>query len=63
MTQQTKIPKGALVKVSSGDRIFEGFVEMVEWDYDQWAYLIFGEWFCQSEVQEIKQQANDTTTT
>jgi hypothetical protein len=39
-----------LVIVKSGDRLFEGLIEKVEWDTDQNIYLINGEWFCQSEV-------------
>ena len=39
-----------LVIVKSGDRLFEGLIEKIEWDTDQNIYLINGEWFCQSEV-------------
>ena len=38
------------VIVKSGDRLFEGLIEKIEWDTDQNIYLINGEWFCQSEV-------------
>jgi len=39
-----------LVIVKSGDRLFEGLIEKIDWDIDQNIYLINGEWFCQSEV-------------
>lgn len=55
---QEKTLKGAKVRVKSGDREFESFVEMVEWDWDQWAFLIYGEWFCQSEVEIIDSKNN-----
>jgi hypothetical protein len=38
------------VIVKSGDKTFEGIIESIEWDFDQYIYLINGEWFCQSEV-------------
>lgn len=43
-----------LVIVKSGDRLFEGLIEKIEWDTDQNIFLINGEWFCQSEVTSKK---------
>jgi hypothetical protein len=43
-----------LVIVKSGDRLFEGLIEKIEWDIDQNIFLINGEWFCQSEVTSKK---------
>jgi hypothetical protein len=39
-----------MVKVISGDDVFEGEVTAISWDIDQWAFMVDGEWFCQSEI-------------
>ena len=53
MDYSKKIEEGAKVKVISGEQIFEGVVEKTEWDFDQFIYLIGGEWYCQSEVNVL----------
>lgn len=42
-----------MVKVVSGDDVFEGEVTKIEWDTDQWTYFVNSEWYCQSEVNGI----------
>ena len=39
-----------MVKVISGDDVFEGEVTAMSWDIDQWAFMVDGEWYCQSEI-------------
>ena len=39
-----------MVKVISGDDVFEGEVTAISWDIDQWAFMVDGEWYCQSEI-------------
>lgn len=39
-----------MVKVISGDDVFEGEVTAMRWDIDQWAFMVDGEWYCQSEI-------------
>lgn len=39
-----------MVKVISGDDVFEGEVTEMSWDIDQWIFMVDGEWFCQSEI-------------
>lgn len=50
----TPIEKGSKVFVRSGDKILHGKVDNYEWDLDQWTYLVNGNWYCQSEVTEVK---------
>lgn len=45
-----RISPNSKVSVKSGDDLFVGTVEKVEWDLDQWSYLINGSWYCQPEV-------------
>lgn len=45
--------KPQMVKVNSGDNIFVGSITGVNWDLDQWAFMVNGEWFCQSEITPI----------
>ena len=42
-----------MVRVISGDDNFIGEVTKIEWDLDQWAYFVNGEWYCQSEINRI----------
>jgi hypothetical protein len=30
--------------------VFEGEVTAMSWDIDQWAFMVDGEWYCQSEI-------------
>ena len=39
-----------MVKVISGDDVFEGEVTAMSWDIDQWAFMVDGEWYCRSEI-------------
>lgn len=48
------ISKGSLVIVSSGDDLFLGKVDEIEWDVDQWSYKINNKWYCQSEVSKAR---------
>ncbi len=48
------ICKGRYVAVKSGNKAFNGVVQEVIWDFDQWAYKVDGEWYCQSEVSELE---------
>jgi hypothetical protein len=48
------IEVGDLVNAVSGNEEVQGFVQKVEWDHDQWSYLVGGSWFCQSEVVKIE---------
>ena len=48
-----KIQPNQKVKVKGNFGWFEGVVEKVEWDVDQWAYFVDGEWYCQSEVSPL----------
>lgn len=45
-----RIQTNQKVKVISGDDFFEGVINKVEWDLDQWSYLINNKWYCQSEI-------------
>tara|TARA_R110000765_G_scaffold15279_4_gene44085 strand:+ start:154 stop:303 length:150 start_codon:yes stop_codon:yes gene_type:complete len=47
-----KVEIGNIVKVTSYEKTFDGVVKEIKWDFDQWIYLINGEWFCQSEVEK-----------
>ena len=49
---ELRIPPNQKVKVMSGDDFFAGIIDKVEWDLDQWSYLINGKWYCQSEVSK-----------
>jgi hypothetical protein len=42
-----------VVCVRSGDKLFEGIIKKICWDFDQHIYLINNEWYCQSEVTLI----------
>jgi len=42
-----------MVKVVSGNDIFEGEVTKLEWDFDHWIYFVNGDWYCQSEINGI----------
>jgi hypothetical protein len=47
---EIRIPPNTTVTIKSGDKLFNSVIEKVEWDLDQWSYLINGNWYCQSEV-------------
>ena len=38
------------VIVKGNNFLFIGVIEKVEWDLNQWSYLINGNWYCQSDV-------------
>jgi len=40
-----------LVKVNSGDEVFVGELTQMQWDFDQWAFMVNGKWYNQSEVK------------
>lgn len=49
---ELRIPPNEKVIVMSGDNYFQGKIDKVEWDLDQWSYFINGRWYCQSEVSK-----------
>jgi hypothetical protein len=48
-----KMKENDVVCVRSGDKLFEGIIKKICWDFDQHIYLINNEWYCQSEVTLI----------
>ena len=55
MINNYKIKAGDPVEVKSGDKCFTGYVEKVDWDFDQMIYMVNGEWYCASEIKKIKE--------